>query len=72
MPISSTTSRTQRLPTEFRAAPRPHDADAVEALVRATGVFNDDEVVVARELVEENAGFRCRGQRLPSSVRRRA
>jgi ribosomal protein S18 acetylase RimI-like enzyme len=34
---------------EVRAA----DAEAVEALVRATGVFSEPEAAVARELVEE-------------------
>ena len=37
----------------FRARPRPEDAAAVEGLVRLTGVFNEGEVAIARELVEE-------------------
>ena len=37
----------------FREKPRPDDLDAVERLVRLTGVFNDGEVAIARELVEE-------------------
>lgn len=38
----------------LRAAPRPADVDAVERLVRATGVFNESEIAIARELVAEN------------------
>lgn len=38
---------------EFRRTAGPMDAGAVEALVRATGVFSAAEVLVARELVEE-------------------
>ena len=38
----------------FRSHVRREDAPAVEALVRRTGVFNDSEIVVARELVDEN------------------
>lgn len=37
----------------FRDFPRPSDVDAVDRLVRQTNVFNDSEVVIARELVEE-------------------
>jgi len=37
----------------FRRDVSPHDAEAVEALVRATGVFSVAEIAVARELVEE-------------------
>jgi ribosomal protein S18 acetylase RimI-like enzyme len=37
----------------FRSEPRPEDGPAVEALVRATGVFSPAEIVIARELVEE-------------------
>ncbi|HEX5138304.1 MAG TPA: GNAT family N-acetyltransferase [Planctomycetota bacterium] len=37
----------------FRREVAPQDAAAVEALVRATGVFSEAEVAVARELVEE-------------------
>jgi GNAT superfamily N-acetyltransferase len=39
--------------TELRRTARPADPDAVEALVRATGVFSASEIAVARELVEE-------------------
>jgi ribosomal protein S18 acetylase RimI-like enzyme len=38
---------------EFRRMAGPLDAGAVEALVRATGVFSAAEVAIARELVEE-------------------
>jgi len=38
----------------FRAAVKPEDAQMVEALARASGVFNDMEIRIARELVEEN------------------
>ena len=38
----------------FRTLVRAEDAPAVEALARRTGVFNDSEIVVARELVDEN------------------
>lgn len=41
-------------PVHFRAQVRPEDADAVEQLVRATGVFSEHEIAIARELVEEN------------------
>jgi GNAT superfamily N-acetyltransferase len=37
----------------FRRHVRPEDAQAVENLVRGIGIFNKDEVDVARELVEE-------------------
>lgn len=37
----------------YRFAPRPEDPARVEALVRASGVFNADEIVIARDLVEE-------------------
>jgi GNAT superfamily N-acetyltransferase len=37
----------------FRADPRAGDVDAVERLVRQTEVFNESEVAIARELVEE-------------------
>ena len=36
----------------FRSEVRAGDADAVERLVRATGVFSKDETAIARELVE--------------------
>jgi GNAT superfamily N-acetyltransferase len=38
----------------FRPAAKPEDAEMVETLVRATGVFSDAEIRIARELVEEN------------------
>src|SRR4051812_9503194 len=38
---------------DFRREPRPNDVGAIERLVRQTGVFNDGEVAIARELVEE-------------------
>jgi len=38
----------------FRAAVKPEDAKMVEALARASGVFNEGEIRIARELVEEN------------------
>jgi GNAT superfamily N-acetyltransferase len=38
----------------FRTRVRPEDALAVEELVRRTGVFNDSEIAIARELVDEN------------------
>jgi len=37
----------------FRRNVRPEDAQAVEGLVRGIGIFNKDEIDVARELVEE-------------------
>jgi ribosomal protein S18 acetylase RimI-like enzyme len=39
---------------EFRTRTKPEDLDAVERLVRATGVFSPAEIAIARELVEEN------------------
>jgi len=39
--------------TELRRGVDPEDPVAVEALVRATGVFSPSEVTIARELVEE-------------------
>jgi ribosomal protein S18 acetylase RimI-like enzyme len=38
----------------FRHAPKAGDAAAVEALVRASGVFSEAEIAIARELVEDN------------------
>jgi len=38
----------------FRSVVTGKDAAAVEELVRASGVFNDAEVAIARELVETN------------------
>src|SRR3954465_12829386 len=37
----------------FRSKPRAGDVDAVDRRVRLTEVFNDGEVAIARELVEE-------------------
>lgn len=38
----------------FRTRARTADIDAVERIVRATGVFSEAEIGIARELVEEN------------------
>jgi len=38
----------------FRDRPRAADVAEVDRLVRLTGVFNDGEVAIARELIEEN------------------
>src|SRR5208282_2357125 len=38
----------------FRPAAKPEDVEMVEALVRASGVFNESEIRIARELVQEN------------------
>jgi ribosomal protein S18 acetylase RimI-like enzyme len=38
----------------FRDRPRAADVAEIERLVRLTGVFNDGEVAIARELIEEN------------------
>jgi len=38
----------------FRADPQISDVDAVEHLVRQTKVFNQSEIAIARELVEES------------------
>lgn len=47
--------RSRGLPSmaEFRTILRPSDADAVERLVAATGVFSPEEITIARQLVEE-------------------
>jgi GNAT superfamily N-acetyltransferase len=37
----------------FRAEPRPEDAEAIASLVRKTGVFNDAETAMARDLALE-------------------
>jgi ribosomal protein S18 acetylase RimI-like enzyme len=37
----------------FRTHVRRQDADAIETLIRRTGVFNEEEIEFARELVEE-------------------
>jgi D-alanine-D-alanine ligase len=39
---------------DFRTRTKVEDIDAVERLVRATGVFSPAEIAIARELVEEN------------------
>lgn len=55
MQTSSITSPVRRSAIEtFRAVTRPGDASAIEALARATGVFSEEETIVARELLEEN------------------
>jgi ribosomal protein S18 acetylase RimI-like enzyme len=41
------------MPESFRSETRDADVDAVERLVRLTRVFNDGEVAIARELVED-------------------
>ena len=38
----------------FRATVRREDAQAVEDLIRRTCIFNDSEIAIARELVDEN------------------
>jgi ribosomal protein S18 acetylase RimI-like enzyme len=40
--------------TTFRTQAGQSDPAAVESLVRSTGVFNEAEIAIARELVEEN------------------
>jgi ribosomal protein S18 acetylase RimI-like enzyme len=40
-------------PAPFRDVVLPRDVEAVRALVAATGYFNDEEVVIAAELVAE-------------------
>jgi GNAT superfamily N-acetyltransferase len=37
----------------FRGQIQPEDAAAIEALVAATGFFDTNEIIIARELVEE-------------------
>ncbi len=54
MTTSSKTSFGQHSSAEFRTEVRPDDASAVEQLVRKIGIFNDSEVAIARELVDEN------------------
>ena len=56
--MTNSSVRYSALPAEaptfgFRRAVRAEDADAVERLVRATGAFNEAEVAIARELVDE-------------------
>jgi ribosomal protein S18 acetylase RimI-like enzyme len=42
------------MPDRFRSDARSSDVKEVERLVRLTRVFNDGEVAIARDLVEEN------------------
>lgn len=51
---SSSTPRLEPASDIFRTQPTHADIDAVERLVRSTGVFSPAEVGIARELVEEN------------------
>jgi len=44
---------TQASKDQFRTEPRPEDVASVEALVRASGVFSEAEIQIARELIEE-------------------
>jgi GNAT superfamily N-acetyltransferase len=39
---------------QFRTTVTPGDAAAVEAIVRSAGVFSEEEIAIARELVEDN------------------
>ena len=55
MPPSSTTSAVPRSTVEaVRGQPRGSDVDAVERLVRLTQIFNEGEIAIARELVQES------------------
>ncbi len=45
---------TSKSEIHFRFETKPDDAGAVDALVRASGVFSEAEIAVARELVEDN------------------
>jgi ribosomal protein S18 acetylase RimI-like enzyme len=55
MTISSRTSSAPLSGAEaFRTAVREDDGPAVAELIRRTGIFNDSEVAIARELVDEN------------------
>jgi ribosomal protein S18 acetylase RimI-like enzyme len=38
---------------EFRTEPSPADGPAIRAIVASTGYFNDEEIAIAVELVEE-------------------
>jgi len=44
----------QRFAPEFRTTVRHDDAPAVEKLIRETRIFNESEIAIARELVDEN------------------
>jgi len=52
-PLSTTSSVPPSKAEAFRALPKPDDVDAVERLVRMTGVFNEGEIAIARELVAD-------------------
>lgn len=54
MSVSSTTSSAPLSSESFRTELRTSDADAIERLVRSTGVFSTSEIAIARELVEEH------------------
>jgi ribosomal protein S18 acetylase RimI-like enzyme len=43
-----------KAPESFRTKTQILDIAAIEQLVRASGVFNDSEIAIARELIEEN------------------
>ena len=54
MTTSSKTSSVPRSEADvFRSIVRPEDVAAVEELIRKLEIFNDSEVVIARELVDE-------------------
>ena len=57
MATSSATSSARRagnMKRSFRSIVRPQDAEAADRLARASGVFNEGEAGIARELVEDN------------------
>jgi GNAT superfamily N-acetyltransferase len=54
MATSSATSLPRRADRVFRSVVRPEDAEAADRLARASGVFNEGEAGIARELVEDN------------------
>jgi ribosomal protein S18 acetylase RimI-like enzyme len=57
MAISSDTSsalRSEDRPRFFRNTVRKEDAEAADALARASGVFNEGEACIARELIEDH------------------
>jgi ribosomal protein S18 acetylase RimI-like enzyme len=51
LPVQSMASISQ---VQFRTSVTSGDAAAVEAIVRAAGVFSEAEIAIARELVEDN------------------
>lgn len=54
MPPSSTTlCAPPSGPDGFRSVPLPQDVEAVGRLVRSAAVFNEEEIAIARTLVEE-------------------